>query len=1858
MSWYDLGRKGYEFHRANESGRRWFVIRVDRESAGVDLTILSKLRAIRFTEVKENLFATDRTLSRAEITDIFPNAVMREDDHPARPAPLTRSDLAAITAERIVGVNIRGETVVEANGVRFIEDDLGSRAREADNPAEGEPGRYLRAVDATSLYQVTASLVLDLASRKMTGLNRLEMIRGLSALPGEEPRFGIREFQEAFESAQARYIAAMVRHAQPGDNSIFATAQSSYERQPSFTARSSTQVSLQQFSTPVPLATAAQLAVRRHFNAAIDEGRPYKVYEPSVGHGALISVLAGIQSRDRLGVEFHLNDLDANRLDRLKTAFASLSDSNFNITQRDAALSDPPASDLDLVITNPPFGGIAGYPEEVRDAARERYGAAASRIDQLIALRAMEGLRPGGMGVMILAADSYYPGRAGRVEAISRRFFSYLSDHYRIDGVAEIAGRLYVKNGAAFPVRLIVVTRPDPDNGIVANNVEVPDRLPVLTEWRHVIKYVSYVVAGKAADVLARLGERQAADAEARAKREAEARADQNRSDNLNTSVDDLTRLADAMAGNMAASDFDAPAAPADATSQMMTGVIAEAEAAEANDWQTPYVPASKLGLSNVVVPSYLKEPLERALSRVGDGYADGVDEMVSERLGLTYEELQERFLPHQIDLLALGFDSVDRKTGLIVADQTGMGKGRGIGGIAMGYNIQLPQASDGTDLVQAAPSSTVAEPGRRRRHGPPAVLPVNRGGTVIFVTEKPHLFTDFARDLIDIGLMPSVSPLIVNEAKSTIYDQDGNVLVVHDPVRLKQAMDSGTFAGANMVFMTYSQMAAGKADKRLDWLKKAMLDAEKQSGSMPLLILDEAHNAAGDSSTNRRMLEILGVQGKTGRCPVVYSSATFAKRAENLSIYYRVLPPSFSADDVNNAVSRHGEAILELLTERLAAQGSMVRREHDLSNLTFNIVKPADEAVEEIRQRIDSASSVFELMGYMAGDTDKVVGEIRAEIAEELSNLSEVERDGNRMGVSGTSFGSRLFTMSRQFYMALKTPVMIDTALDTLNRGMRPVVVMEQTMEAAIRNAIGDFLGNDENEQEIGSLRLSSIDIPNDFRVAMRLMAGRLSQYKKTDRRGNVEVITLTGPSWIKAMDRLQRAIDALPDGLPLSPIDTFHHAIEKEGWKFGLISGMSVGFDREGKLYSKPPVNVSEIVRLFRSGEIDSVGLTASGSTGISLHPTRHTIDQRRINLLEWQAILDVSKRVQAQGRVNRTGQTSEPVISTVTTGLSGEIREASVQNNKMRALSAAVTSNRDNPALDRDVPDMINKVGNAAACAYMRDNMPIIRRLGLNEELEILAGSSDAEPETLRPLRAVSKLTGRIHMLPDSLQNQLYESMKEYYFQEYQRLQEEGRDPFSTPDLEWDDVKIERQALYIPPTDVNSPFGGSVMAYEVSHRVESHPMTFEAGLDAARESEVTEEDAQEAQDRIRKTIKPALIAMLGRESEEKKSLVREYASPEDAEKDDVPLTADEVNTILEKTMEDSAGELGRSLVEKRNHVETMASLIVDLVPGRIIRTEDPIEETAAYGIVVDAQHVTAGGYHLAGRWKFKVLFAGDSVPAWYSMASLMRRGVENITDGPFRLRMAKEAFSMAPSGVYRARRVVLAGNLFAAMTQDIHGQLSYYVRPDNGERQRVILLPRAMKLDDLLQTHAKIVTSEILHKYVETFFAKSRERIAAGERAYMVPSETFMTTSDIVAEGGRGGGSRNGTAVTIQVSSEIDKPDGDVQYHLTVPGTKVHGGKVFLDPVIKGAVGEFLGNRTSMGVRFDSNVAATVIKRLFEIGYRFNIPGKNRPILESAIGLADKGVQIHTGDAESVLVDHEQAGKCEESQMKMAG
>lgn len=272
-----------------------------------------------------------------------------------------------------------------------------------------------------------------------------------------------KEADEAIEEAVV-LAARDIIDATAGIEDTYRALVALYERQPRLSQRTGKSMAEQAYSTPVPLAYLASRLAR--------VGYADSVLEPTAGNGALL--IEADNARGRFGakrVHIAANELDDGRA-------AALRRQGFEVTQKDAATM-PIQMRFDAVIANPPFGAVreGGQSKEwtVDDLTT-------TSVDHAIALNALKALKPNGRAVLIVGGVNA-TDRAERLKGYrtksKREFFWHLHQKYRVTDIFTVDGDLYTRQGAGWPVDVIVIEgRGKSDRDLPG--VEPP---PIFTSW-------------------------------------------------------------------------------------------------------------------------------------------------------------------------------------------------------------------------------------------------------------------------------------------------------------------------------------------------------------------------------------------------------------------------------------------------------------------------------------------------------------------------------------------------------------------------------------------------------------------------------------------------------------------------------------------------------------------------------------------------------------------------------------------------------------------------------------------------------------------------------------------------------------------------------------------------------------------------------------------------------------------------------------------------------------------------------------------------------------------------------------------------------------------------------------------------------------------------------------------------------------------------------------------------------------------------------------------------------------------------------------------------------------------------------
>ena len=568
------------------------------------------------------------------------------------------------------------------------------------------------------------------------------------------------------------------------------------------------------------------------------------------------------------------------------------------------------------------------------------------------------------------------------------------------------------------------------------------------------------------------------------------------------------------------------------------------------------------------------------------------VDDWVAEGLGVDPATLSERLSAEQIDAIALARQSLEQGTGFLLSDETGFGKGRALASLAL------------TGLKQGRP--------------------------VVFVTENPFLFSDFFRDLlaVDVETASKLRPTLLHQ-KATVLDPQGRKVVQAIKGTKFQEMLKVREWGERedqIIFTTYAQLShsvgKGKDNQKLGWLRDRL-------GPMGWLLMDEAHNAAGESSVGERIDKL------ASNCSgVVYASATFAKHEANLDRYKTVLAlPAAAQRLLRLALAGDDGLLREALTQQMARSGRMVRREHPP-------VPPPQPFWIEMTPERQAAVKAFGATWRGLFDATAAYGQL----------------SGVRESI-WLHLGAALSRSVREFGLQLKADALVDVIQEKISENKKVVVVVDTTMEAALREALTpdqeDMLDEEEEAWEddgaVGGEKAPPPQMVREGDGAPPLWKDRLRAIleavcPRSAWESNASKAARVAQNIFQATEA---ALESLPDW-DLAPLDRVRRNLATHDIDSSELSGRQTRLmilEKGWKVINRNDPDRNEVVRAFNQGELDVLFVTRAGCAGISLHAGQKFADQRVRCLMEWDIAANPVNRVQFWGRVRRKDQVIEP-------------------------------------------------------------------------------------------------------------------------------------------------------------------------------------------------------------------------------------------------------------------------------------------------------------------------------------------------------------------------------------------------------------------------------------------------------------------------------------------------------------------------------------------------------------------------------------------------------------------------------------
>jgi len=1251
-------------------------------------------------------------------------------------------------------------------------------------------------------------------------------------------------------------------------------------------------------------------------------------------------------------------------------------------------------------------------------------------LDHLMALRALDTMKDNGKASIIIGGHTQWDEK-GRIQSGKNRiFFNFLYSRYNVNDVINIDGSLYSRQGTSFDVRLILI---DGRKQKISGNAPPKDK---------------------------------------------------NVDDNVKSFDALYERVIDAMNNQIPMKQN---------ISSLESEALELQKQLSGEELGSPYIPASEsCVVLNTQVPDSMSFETQSALETIRLEVGGDIDEFVRHRLNYRGKmDLCKALSAEQIDAVAMAIYNIEaRGQGMIIGDQTGIGKGR----------------------VAAA----------MIRYG------VNQGVKPIFITEKANLFSDIYRDLVAIGSAHLV-PFIVNgrETKTDIKDEEGNIIyqALHASEQEKIVESQKIPAKFQFVVGTYSQFnSPERKPEKPNFLR------EIAQGN--IMIMDEAHNSSGSSNTGEFMQSV--VADTKG---VIFLSATFAKRPDNMPIYAMKTAMSdanLTKDELVEAIVRGGVALQEVLSSQLVAEGQMLRRERSFEGVEVNYIT-LDAKEQEHKAIADNITDILrEIISFQKNHVDKQV--------EELDKIAVAEgkevtlREGtSQAGVDNQPYFSKVFNVINQMLFSIKAEAVAERAILRLKEGKKPVIAFASTM--------GSFIEQMENDK---GMTVSDGDVINaDFTEVLKRGLDGILRYTEKDVDGNTISkkfeISDFSPEAQAEYTRIMEKIKSASTGITISPIDVVIKKIQDAGYTVAEVTGRKYELQinpktNKGLVLQRKRINTNDAFRQFNNNEVDVLMINQSGATGASAHaiPTAKVpagqVKQRVMIVL--QAELDINTEVQKRGRINRTGQILKPIYDYVNSAIPAEKRLMMMLQKKLKSLDANTTSNQKQSTKILDVPDFLNKYGDKIVKEYLMEN-PDVNDL-LNDPLKLKTTKGD-DKESVED--AAHKVSGRVAVLSTKMQSDFYNEIAERYTDYSEYLRQIGE-----YDLEVEAMNLEAERINWSIIKMgkggDSTFGDDSILETVRANVLKKPFS-KSELDNLLIESLAGKDAHAVKAKLQSEYETFVAGRLEEEIKETNGkydeLIKEVPSEKKIQK--LKSEKERLTKIREREQElESArqAQLEQTQVSFHNRAQYLERIFKYFHIGK--RLNYPVQSynegqelvlATFLGFIIDKKKKNP---YAPSAMKLRFAIANSNkyiaIPASYSDDITAIMGASTgVPESDHNELMQQWEKAIKKNVVDRRVRHIITGNLLQAFS-DFKGKLVSYTTKD-GETKKGILMP-------------------------ENWIAEEH----IGDKV-VVPIGKALTIIKSLS---------NGAAIYTNNDVAIFK-HGD-QYKVIVPASRQRGGEIYLD------------------------------------------------------------------------------------------
>ncbi len=654
------------------------------------------------------------------------------------------------------------------------------------------------------------------------------------------------------------------------------------------------------------------------------------------------------------------------------------------------------------------------------------------------------------------------------------------------------------------------------------------------------------------------------------------------------------------------------------------------------------YQPLSKKPDSSTFVPPELFEAQKQAFLKIDKNISKNWDDWVASKLEITVEQMWETLSSEQIDSIGICIYNFEQGKNYIIGDETGIGKGRILSGISR--------------------------------------WAWKAGKKVLFFTEREHLMSEFWKDLHDTDNIKLLKNPIAFHSKSKIFNPDGTVALKGTPKLVKSIEENGFDEDTNLVMTNYSQISLkqhkkNKKDILVDYCENA------------IMILDESHNATGDSNTKKLLLH-LTEKAKN----VVFSSATYMKDESQLDLYQSSIDFDEPTLELLKKTLKNDQkgTLRKIFTYELTRNLQFWRREHQPLNVGWKTIFCEDE---------EYSNKIIEEYSEIINGLFLIVSNLNKEESLEIENAKN----------SWFALGATINRLSRNLLLVLKLDTLVKAVEESISTNHKAVIVIDSTLSSLVKKIKDkDAETSEENEED-----LESSDDTEESHYALNFQQAVL--YVIDEVLG--EVVNAIGIDHDIYMQYqgLREKTKIFAD-LSISPIDTIKRKLLEHNIKCGEISGRSFFLNENGHIQKLVKEPKTKIVKDFNSGEFDAIIITRAGASGISLHASAAFKDQKVRDLFELEITNRPTYRLQFIGRVNRKNQVAQPRFFTVVTKLPFEQRILNVEQRKLKTLQSHISGD-DEKLGQENIYNFYNDYTDQSAKLFLLNHPHLAYQMGIN-------------------------------------------------------------------------------------------------------------------------------------------------------------------------------------------------------------------------------------------------------------------------------------------------------------------------------------------------------------------------------------------------------------------------------------------------------------------------------------------------------------------------------------------------------------